>query len=181
MIRVLRRSLILSLIFLVVLGLAYPAVEVAINSTLFPRRAAGSITPYGSPLIGQHWTGQRWFHGRPDADNPLATGGTNLGPRSKELLYQTKALIKRYEHLGVTPTEELVTTSGSGVDPDISPQSAYIQVPLVAKATGISTTKLDELIHSQIQGPDFSILGQRYVDVLKLNEALAHLEARIKR
>ncbi len=176
----LRRSIVLVVIFGVLLGLAYPAAEVAAANTIFPFRSKGSITQYGSSLIGQDWTGTRWFHGRPDADNPLATGGTNLGPTSKQLVVFTKKMVAFWHSHGVNPTQELVTTSGSGIDPDISPRSAYVQVPMVSRATGIAAVRLDNLIASQVHGRQYGILGERYVDVLDLNLALKRLEVTVR-
>src|ERR1019366_5359737 len=82
----LRRSLLISVVFFVVLGLAYPLAETGIAQAFFSRQANGSLTKDGSTLVGQSWAGPKWFQGRPDADNPMSTGGTNLGPRSKALV-----------------------------------------------------------------------------------------------
>jgi K+-transporting ATPase ATPase C chain len=90
-------------------------------------------------------------------------------------LDDTKALVKYWHKLGVNPTPDLVTTSGSGYDPDISPQDAIVQIPMVSKATGISVSKLRALITSQTHGAQFGFLGSSYIDVLQLNEALARL------
>ncbi len=177
----LRRSIVLVVVFGLFLGLAYPAVEVAAANVIFPARASGSVTRYGSPLIGQDWKGTSWFHGRPDSDNPLATGGTNLGPTSKQLVSFTKRMVAYWHSHGVDPTQELVTTSGSGIDPDISPQSAYVQIPMVSRSTHIPAKSLDNLIASQIHGRQYGILGERYVNVLSLNLALKRLEATVQR
>jgi potassium-transporting ATPase KdpC subunit len=117
----LRQAVIASAVFFVLLGLAYPLSETAIGQVFFSRQASGSLTRDGSTLIGQAWTGPRWFTGRPDADNPIATGGSNLGPRSKTLVKDVAAQVTRLRADGIPPTPDLVTTSGSGVDPDISP------------------------------------------------------------
>jgi len=139
------------------------------------------------------------FHGRPTGtgpyaadpkttvsggDNPLVATGvagesaaTNLGPRSKTLLNNTKELVAYWHRLGVAnPTPDLVTTSGSGLDPDISPADAYVQIPMVARATGIAPARLRTLIASQTQGPQLGFLGASTVNVLQLNEALAKLK-----
>ncbi|HTT59237.1 MAG TPA: potassium-transporting ATPase subunit C [Acidimicrobiales bacterium] len=105
-----------------------------------------------------------------------ASGATNLGPRSKELLADTKILVKYWHARGVDPTPDLVTTSGSGYDPDISEQDALVQIPMVAKATGISSTRLRALVVSYTHPAQFGFLGAQYIDVLELNEGLAALK-----
>ncbi|WP_298342677.1 potassium-transporting ATPase subunit C [Ferrimicrobium sp.] len=173
-----RRSIVLALFFAIILGLAYPLVETGLANVLFPTQAKGSLTPYGSTEIGQHWSGDRWFHGRPDLDNDTETGGTNLGPRSKQLLDNTKALVAFWHAQGVDPTQELVTTSGSEVDPDISQKSALVQIPMIHRSTGISVSRLRQLIDAQTTGPEYGIFGDGYVNVLSLNRALAAIEGR---
>jgi potassium-transporting ATPase KdpC subunit len=163
----------LTIFFFVLLGLAYPLVETGIGQALFSHQANGSLTANGSTLVGQQWQGPRWFQGRPDADNPMATGGTNLGPRSKELVAAVEQQVIRLKKEGITPTPDLVTTSGSGVDPDISPADAYAQVNAVAKARGLSVATVQHLVDTQIQQPELGFLGSRYINVLQLNEALA--------
>jgi K+-transporting ATPase ATPase C chain len=193
----LRRSLVLAIIAIVVFGFAYAFVGTGVSQLLFKHQADGSITANGSTLIGQNWTSSKWFHGRPDdtgpyaaskkndiagGDNPLEANGfsgesaaTNLGPRSKVLLADTKALVAYWHARGVNPTPDLVTTSGSGYDPDITPQDALVQIPMVSKATGIAPARLKTLIASVSQSEQFGFLGSSIVDVLQLNEALAKL------
>jgi K+-transporting ATPase ATPase C chain len=115
-------------------------------------------------------------------DNPLeangAAGGsgtTNLGPRSQELLNYTKELVAYWRSRGVNPTPDLVTTSGSGLDPDITPQDATAEIPMVSRATGISASRLRSLIAQNTHGMQLGFLGSPYVNVLQLNEALATL------
>jgi len=137
------------------------------------------------------------FQGRPDdlgpyaanpkekiagGDNPLVangnsgeSGATNLGPRSKVLLENTQALVAYWHKRGVDPTPDLVTTSGSGLDPDISPQDAIVQIPMVAKATGIAPSALRALVTRETNGAELGFMGSSYIDVLQLNEALAQL------
>jgi K+-transporting ATPase ATPase C chain len=149
-----------------------------------------------------HLPGSCVFQGRPDnlgpysdvgrykgdspvghpGDNPLVANGvaggsgtTNLGPRSKELLTYTKELVAYWKARGVNPTPDLVTTSGSGLDPDITPQDAYAEIPMVARATGISPGRLRALVDQQAQGMELGFLGSPYVNVLQLNKALAKL------
>jgi K+-transporting ATPase ATPase C chain len=171
----LRPAIGVSAIFFVLLGLLYPLAETGIGQALFSHQANGSLTAEGSALVGQSWNGPRWFVGRPDADNPMATGGTNLGPRSKVLVQATRQEITALKRQGITPTADLVTTSGSGVDPDIAPADAYAQVRAVAKARGLPTAEVRQLVTSQIQQPQFGFLGSPYINVLQLNAALAAL------
>ena len=191
----LRRSVIIAAVFIVVI-FAYALAGTGLSQLLFHHQANGSITANGSSLIGQDWSSARWFHGRPDAlgpyapgktqsggDNPLEangvsgqSGATNLGPRSQTLLDNTKQLIAYWHSVGVDPTPDLVTTSGSGYDPDISPEDAMVQVPMVARATGLAPAKLDALIASKTHPAQFGFLGSRWIDVLSLNEGLAQLE-----
>jgi potassium-transporting ATPase KdpC subunit len=171
----LRPALGVSAVFFVLLGLLYPLAETGIGQALFSHQANGSLTADGSSMVGQHWTGPKWFIGRPDSDDPMATGGTNLGPRSKVLLNDVRQQIAALRHEGITPTNDLVTTSGSGVDPDISPTDAYAQVNAVARARGLPAAQVRRLVTSQIQQPQFGFLGAAYVNVLQLNLALAGL------
>ena len=171
----LRRALVVSIFFAVLLGLGYPLAETGIAQAAFSHQANGSITANGSTLIGQQWKGAQWFHGRPDAYTPMATGGTNLGPRSKQLEASVAKQIAAYKKAGITPTPGLVTTSGSGVDPDISPAAAYAQVDAVARARGLPATSVRQLVAAHVHGPDLGFLGSSYVDVLQLNDALSHL------
>jgi len=171
----LRRAILISLVFFVVLGLAYPLAETGIAQAFFSHTANGSLTADGSTLVGQSWTGPQWFHGRPDGDNPLATGGSNLGPRSKVLIKDVQQQIAELKKAGITPTPDLVTTSGSGVDPDIAPVDAYAQVNAVAKARGVPVATVRQLVATHISGLQLGFLGSSYVNVLQLNEALAGL------
>jgi K+-transporting ATPase ATPase C chain len=175
----LRRSVVAILILTVICGMLYPLAEIGLAQWWFPGQANGSVTANGSTLIGQTWKGPGWFHGRPDAENPLATGPTNLGPTSRGLAAAVRAAIKAEAALGVAnPPADLVTTSGSGVDPDISPAAALVQVEAVAKARGLSAAVVRRLVVAQESGPELGFLGASTVNVLKLNEALAKLVAR---
>ncbi len=197
----LRRSLVMAVICMVFFGFIYAFAGTGVAQLFFKNQANGSLTANGSTLIGQNWSSPKWFHGRPDAtgpyadtnpknpspvghagDNPLVTNGaaggsgaTNFGPHSQKFLDDTKALVAYWHKLGVNPTPDLVTTSGSGYDPDISPQDAIVQIPMVSKATGISASKLRALIKSETHGAQFGFLGSSYIDVLQLNEALVRL------
>lgn len=192
----LRRSLVFAIIAIAI-TFAYTLAGTALAQVAFKHQADGSISANGSTLIGQNWASNKWFHGRPDdtgpyaanaknhvsgGDNPLvangisgSSGATNLGPRSKVLLANTKALVAYWDSRGVEPTPDLVTTSGSGYDPDITPQDAIVQVPMVSRATGIAPTKLRALIAKETHGEQFDFLGSSYIVVLQLNDALAKL------
>ena len=135
---------------------------------------AGSLNPVAAggdnPLQANN------IPGHPAVLNNGSSGATNLGPRSKTLLSNTQALVAYWKARGVNPTPDLVTTSGSGYDPDISQQDALVQIPMVSKATGISASVLRHLVISQTQGAELGFLGTSYIDVLQLNEALAKLK-----
>lgn len=186
----LRRSLVAIVAFTVFFGFVYALAGTGVAQLLFRHQADGSITADGSTLIGQSWNGyktgvivdRQWFHGRPDADDPLTANGkagysaaANLGPRSKVLVTDVQKLVRAWHAVGVDPTSDLVTTSGSGLDPDISPQDATAQIPMVSRATGIAPSRLRSLIARETNGPELGFLGSSTVDVLQLNEALAKL------
>jgi potassium-transporting ATPase KdpC subunit len=184
----LRRSLVAVVAFTIFFGFVYAFAGTGVAQVFFRHQADGSITANGSTLIGQNWNeyktdvivNPQWFHGRPDANNPLeATGkagysaASNLGPRSKVLVTDVAKLVKAWHKVGVNPTSDLVTTSASGLDPDISPQDARAEIPMVSKATGISPSRLSQLIAKHTNGPELGFLGSSTVNVLQLNEALA--------
>jgi potassium-transporting ATPase KdpC subunit len=175
MIASLRPAVLVSVIFFVLLGLAYPYAETGIGQGLFSGAANGSLTRNGSTLVGQSWKGPRFFQGRPDADDPMATGASNLGPRSKVLVQDARKAMAALRTEGITPTPDLVTTSGSGVDPDITPTDAYAQANAVARARGLSAGVVRRLVAAQAQSPELGFLGSSYINVLQLNEALARL------
>lgn len=211
LIQQLRRSAVMVIFCLVLLGLAYPLLGVGVSQLFFRHQADGSVSSSGSTLIGQDWSltkcpghlpGSCVFQGRPDAvgpysdagkdkgDNPAGhpgddpleangvageSGATNLGPRAQPLVSDTKALIAYWRARGVQPTADLVTTSGSGLDPDITPQDARAEVPMVSRATGVSAATLRSLINQQTQGMELGFLGSPTVNVLQLNEALTKL------
>jgi K+-transporting ATPase ATPase C chain len=113
--------------------------------------------------------------GKPGFSNPGESAATNLGPRSKTLLQNTQQLVAYWRSRGVNPTPDLVTTSGSGLDPDITPQDAVAEIPMVSRATGISASRLRSLIDQNTQGRQLGFLGSPFVNVLQLNEALGKL------
>jgi K+-transporting ATPase ATPase C chain len=171
----LRPALLVSVFFFVLCGLAYPLLETGLGSVLFPHQAGGSLTANGSTLIGQQWQAPMWFQGRPDSDDPTATGGSNLATTSRKQEQLVAKRIDAWHELGVTPTEDLVTASGSGVDPDITPAGAYAQVPMVAKARHLPVARVQALVRSQVHGAQLGFLGAPYVDVNELDQALAKL------
>lgn len=175
MIQHLRRAIVASIFFAVLCGLAYPLAETGIAQALFPHEANGSLTANGSLLIGQRFAAPRFFQGRPDSYDPMATGPTNLGPRSALLARHVAERVAYWHRLGVDPTSQLVESSGSGVDPDIGPSSAYAQVDMVARARRLPASLIRALVRSEIIGKQLGFLGAPYVNVLALNEALAKL------
>jgi K+-transporting ATPase ATPase C chain len=172
----LRQAIGVTIFFFALLGLLYPLAETGIGQALFNHTANGSLSANGSTLVGQQWQGPQWFQGRPDSDDPMATGGSNLGPRSKALVTDVQQQIAKLKKEGITPTQDLITTSGSGVDPDISPADAYAQVNAVAQARGISVAAVNKLVAAQVQQPELGFLGSSFIDVLSLNEGLAALK-----
>jgi K+-transporting ATPase ATPase C chain len=179
-------SAIYTVVTVIALGIVYPLAIAGIGAVLFPHQAAGSMIvengkPIGSEIIGQLFTKPQYFQGRPSAAgkngyDPTSTGGTNLGPTSKKLIDATKATIVALEKAnpdaGGPPPMDLVTSSGSGIDPDISPEGAYYQAARVAKARKMSLGDMRALIAAHVQGRTFGILGEPRVNVLELNRAL---------
>src|SRR5579863_3377379 len=185
MVRHLGTALRMTIVSIILLGLIYPLVMTGIAQALFPRQANGSLITVngklvGSSIIGQLWTKPQYFHGRPSAAgkgyDPTQTGGTNLGPTSKKLIAATKATIAQLEKenpdASGPPPIDLVTSSGSGIDPDISPESAYWEAPRVAKARGMPIATVNALIAQHTEGRTFGFLGEPRVNVLELNLAL---------
>lgn len=176
----------ISLIFFLLCGGVYPTVTTLIGGLIFPYQANGSIingadgNPVGSELIAQAFDKDVYFHPRPsaagtDGYDATSSGGSNLGPTSAQLQQrvQTSADELRQENpsLTVLPTD-LLTTSGSGLDPDVSPDAALAQVPRVATARGVQQQQLVDLINGHVTPPDLGIFGVARVNVLKLNLAL---------
>ncbi len=186
------RSLVLTAIMLGLLGVIYPLAGWALSQSAFHAQANGSVGPNGSSLIGQPWNNgtsinPKWFNGRPDADNPLIVNGTSgesgaasLGPRSAALVAAVRALRAEWLAVGVKPTIDLVTTSGSGIDPDISVLDARVQIPMIEKSRHLSAASLRALIARETHPAQFGFLGSSYINVLALNEGLAQLVAHAK-
>ena len=177
-------GLFLLLAFTVVFGLGYPLMMTAVGQVAFHHQANGSLVrvsghDVGSTLIGQEFRGQQWFHSRPSAGSydALASGGTNLGPDSPELLKAVEAARARIAREdGVARSEvppDGVTSSASGLDPHISPAYADLQVARVAEVRGMSVTDVQKLVDDHTQGRILGFLGEPRVNVVELNLALA--------
>lgn len=199
MLKELRPAVVVLIGLTLITGLFYPLAMTGLAQVLFPTQAQGSLIVQdgkvvGSSLIGQPFNDAKYFHGRPSATtapdpqdssktadapyNAANSGGSNLGPTSKALADRIKAEVDRLK--AENPSEavpvDLVTTSGSGLDPDISPDGAYFQVPRVAKARSLPQERVRALVESQIQGRMLGLFGEPRVNVLELNLALDKLQ-----
>ncbi|MGC8484308.1 MAG: potassium-transporting ATPase subunit KdpC [Candidatus Baltobacteraceae bacterium] len=188
MLKHLSAALRMTTISVILFGLCYPVAIWGIGRVAFPWQSAGSYVRVnghivGSAIVGQRWQQPRYFHGRPSAAgkggyDPTATGGSNLGPDSKALLtreIKTIAHLKRANPAAGAPPIDLVTESGSGIDPDISPADARYQAPRVAAARRLPLRRVLALIERQTQPRTFGILGEPRINVLALNLALDRL------
>jgi K+-transporting ATPase ATPase C chain len=194
-----RPAIVMIICMTVITGLIYPLAMTGIAQVLFPWQANGSLVTkdgkvIGSALIGQNFTSEKYFHPRPSATTepdpkdatktipvPYAadnSGGSNFGPTQKDLIDRVKgdaeALAK--ENPGTPIPVDLVTTSASGLDPDITPAGALFQVPRVAKARGLPVDQVRALVEANVQGRTLGVLGEPHVNVLALNMALDGLK-----
>jgi K+-transporting ATPase ATPase C chain len=195
MLREIRPAIVLVTALTVITGLVYPLAMTGIAGFVFPSRAAGSLIErdgkvVGSALIGQEFATERYFHGRPSATtapdpqdstktvpkpyNGANSGGSNLGPTNKALIERVSADVEKLkkENPSAAVPIDLVTTSGSGLDPDISPEAAFFQVPRIAKARDVSEDRIRQLVNENIERPFAGLIGEPRVNVLALNLAL---------
>jgi potassium-transporting ATPase KdpC subunit len=195
MLREIRPALVLVLGLTIITGFVYPLVMTGIAGVLFPYQAQGSLIEkdgkvIGSELIGQEFASDKYFHSRPsattgpDANDPSKTVaapynavnsmGSNLGPTNKALIDRVTADVAKLkqENASAQVPIDLVTTSGSGLDPHISPDAAYFQVPRIAKARNMTENALRDLVEQHVEGRTLGIFGEPHVNVLELNLAL---------
>ena len=201
MLREIRPAIVVLILLTFITGLVYPLAMTGIAQVIFPYQANGSMIErdgkvVGSELIGQNFTSDKYFHGRPSATtgpdpkdpsktisvpyNAANSGASNLGPSNKALIDRVKGDIAtlQKENPGKAVPIDLVTTSGSGLDPDISPEAAYFQVPRVAKARNLPEDRIRQLVDDNTEGRLLGILGEPRVNVLQLNLALDRLAAK---
>ena len=195
MLREIRPAIVILILLTLITGLAYPLAMTEIASAIFPKQAQGSLVEHdgkviGSSLIGQEFTSDKYFHGRPSATtapdpadssktvgapyNAANSGGSNLGPTSKALADRIKGDVEKLkaENPSMPVPVDLVTTSASGLDPDISPEAALFQVPRVAKARSMPEERVRELVAQNTASRLGGIIGEPRVNVLALNLAL---------
>ncbi|MGA2312513.1 MAG: K(+)-transporting ATPase subunit C [Xanthobacteraceae bacterium] len=200
MLREIRPAIVVLVALTLITGLVYPLAMTGIAQVIFPYRAQGSLIErdgkvVGSELIGQQFTSDKYFHGRPSATtapdpadpnktvaapyNAANSGGSNLGPSNKALIDRVQGDIDKLkqENPSTPVPADLVTTSASGLDPEISPAAAYFQVPRVAKARNLAEDRLRQLVTDHIEGRFLGLLGEPRVNVLLLNLALDQLSA----
>lgn len=165
-----------TVVLTILTGVLYPLVVTGLAKVMFPHQANGSLTAVGSEIIGQKFTRPEYFHGRVDGFDGLASGGSNLGPTSQQLATRVEGDIKKFREenptfSGPVPAD-LVTASGSGLDPDMSPAAAEAQVGRVASARGVSADAVRRIVAANTQGRQFGVFGEPTVNVLRLNLAL---------
>lgn len=200
MLKEIRPAIVLVIALTLITGLVYPLVMTGLSEVIFPYQAQGSVIEkdgkvVGAALIGQLFASDKYFHGRPSATNapdpkdstktidaPYNASnsmGSNLGPTSKALMERIKGELNTFkkENPGTPVPIDLVTTSGSGLDPDISPDAAFFQVPRVANARGLPEARIRAIVESQIEERTLGLLGEPRVNVLKLNLALDGLKS----
>ncbi len=200
MLREIRPAIVVLLALTLITGLAYPLAMTGIAGVIFPKQAQGSLIErdgkvVGSVLIGQEFSSDRYFHGRPSATtapdpndstktvpapyNAANSGGSNLGPSNKALIDRVQGDIDtlKKENPNAPVPADLVTTSASGLDPHVSPEAALFQVPRIAKARNLPENRVRQLVVDSTEGRLFGLLGEPRVNVLQLNLALDQLKA----
>src|SRR6202167_4488680 len=200
MLREIRPAIVVLVALTLITGLAYPLAMTGIAEVLFPRQAQGSLIEQdgkvvGSALIGQEFDSDKYFHSRPSATpapdpkdptktiaapyNAVNSGASNLGPSNKALIDRVQGDIDKLkkENPSATVPIDLVTTSASGLDPEISPEAAQFQIPRIAKARNLPEDRVRQLVTDNAEGRLFGLLGEPRVNVLQLNLALDRLAA----
>jgi K+-transporting ATPase ATPase C chain len=179
-----RPALMMTVLFTLLLGLAYPLAMTGVAGLAFPAQAAGSLVKdatgqvIGSSLIAQGFARPEYLHPRPSAAgkgyDPTASGGSNLGPLDPALAKRVKgdADTLRKDAGGLPIPADAVTTSGSGLDPDVTPENAHMQASRIANARGVAAAQVEAVIDRDTQGPMFGFIGQPRVNVLAVNRAL---------
>jgi K+-transporting ATPase ATPase C chain len=183
-----KKAVLLFVVLLLLTGVLYPVVVTLLAHVIFPRQAAGSLIYkpggkcIGSSLIGQSFSDPRYFWSRPSATadlpyNPLASGGSNLGPTNIDLINRIKERAALFQSMGNNEPlpADLVTASGSGLDPHISLEAAMIQIPRIARGRHVSEEKVRNLVQNYFEDRQLGFLGAKRVNVLKLNLALDNL------
>lgn len=201
MLKELRPAILLGIALLLITGLVYPLAITGIAEAIFPHQAEGSLVTLngkvvGSELIGQSFTSDRYFHGRPSATlgpdpadasksvpqpyNAANSMGSNLGPTNKTLIERVQSDVTklRQENASAPVPIDLVTTTASGLDPHISPEAALFQVPRVARARNLAEDRVRQLVNEHLENRELGLLGEPRVNVLALNMALDQIAAR---
>lgn len=179
----LRPALVMTILFAILLGILYPLAMTGVGQAIFPSQANGSLVTQsgkvvGSTIIGQSFTSDRYFQTRPSAAGKgydgLASSGSNLGPTSQALVDRITPDVAKRRAEGVTGTlpADLVTASGSGLDPDLSPAAALVQVARVARVRNLPVARVRALVEAHVETPLLGVLGDPTVNVLALNRAL---------
>jgi K+-transporting ATPase ATPase C chain len=200
MLKEIRPAIVMMVCFTILTGLIYPLAMIGIAQVVFPRQANGSLIKkddkvIGSELIGQNFAEDKYFHGRPSATtdtdpkdptktvpapyNAANSSGSNAGPTAKSLIERIQGDTDKLkaENPNTAVPVDLVTTSASGLDPDITPAAALFQVPRVAKARGLPEAKVRDLVTQSVEGRFLGLIGEPHVNVMRLNMALDALRS----